>query len=503
MSRTKKFFYNSISSAFLQVVTMIVGMITPRILLQYYGSEINGLVSSINQFIAYFTIVEAGLAGAAIYALYKPLADNNYKSINGVVAAAKRFYTQSGYIFISLVLGLSIIYPSFVKSNILSPISVGMLVMILGVNGALEFFTLSKYRVLLTADQKTYIISLASIVQILLNTTIIICLSIFHVNIVVVRAVALLAIFLRSFILMIYVKRNYKYIDYNVKPNYQSLNKRWDALYLEILGSVQIGTPVILATIFMNLQSVSIYSVYNMVISGVNGILGIFINGLSASFGDVIARGENKTLQRAYKDFEFSYYSIITIIYSISMITIMPFIKIYTRGITDANYNIPLLGFFFVLNGLLYNIKTPQGMLVISAGMYKETRVQASIQGIIILLLGIILTPRYGLIGILIASCISNLYRDIELCFFVPKNITKIPVKETILRILLMILETLIICVPFIFIKIDINSWIKWILFATVVGIYAIVVVCIFGVIFNKSQFKSAFLRTKLMLKIK
>lgn len=502
MSRTKKFLYNTVSSAFLQVVTMIVGMIIPRILLKYYGSETNGLVTSINQFIAYFTIVEAGLAGAAIYALYKPLADNDHKSINGVVAAAKRFYTKSGYIFISLVLGLSIIYPSFVKANILSPVSIGMLVMILGVNGALEFFTLSKYRVLLTADQKTYIISLASIVQILLNTTIIVCLSIFRVNIVVVRAVALLAIFLRSFILMIYVKKNYEYIDYNVKPSYESLNKRWDALYLEILGSVQIGTPVILATIFMSLQSVSIYSVYNMVISGVSGILGIFVNGLAASFGDIIARGENKTLQKAYKDFEFSYYSLITIVYSISMITIMPFIKIYTKGITDANYNLPLLGFFFVLNGFFYNIKTPQGMLVISAGMYKETRVQASIQALIIIIFGVILTPRYGLIGILIASCLSNLYRDIDLCFFIPKNITKLPAKETILRILLMTLEMFIICIPFMFIKIEIDSWIKWILFASVVGIYAVLVVCIFGIAFNKSQFKSAFLRVKLMFKI-
>ena len=55
---------------------------------KFYGSEINGLISSINQLL-YFSLVEAGLSGAAIYALYKPLADNDYKAINGVITAAK------------------------------------------------------------------------------------------------------------------------------------------------------------------------------------------------------------------------------------------------------------------------------------------------------------------------------------------------------------------------------------------------------------------------------
>lgn len=181
MNRTKKFLYNSTATALMQLITMIVGFITPRVMLNAYGSEINGLVSSITQFISYFNLVEAGLAGAAIYALYRPLADDDHKAINGVVSAAKKFYTQSGYIFISLTLGLALIYPYYIKTDILSPISIGLLVLILGVNGALEFLTLSKYRVLLSADQRTYVISVASIVHILVNTLIIVVLAKYQV----------------------------------------------------------------------------------------------------------------------------------------------------------------------------------------------------------------------------------------------------------------------------------------------------------------------------------
>lgn len=499
MNRTKTFFYNSMSTALLQVIILIVGLITPRIMLQYYGSEINGLVSSICQFVSYFSLVEAGLAGASTYALYKPLASGDHKSINGIIVAAKIFYIQSGYVFVLLTLVLAFFYPCFIKSERLSPISIGLLVIIIGINGTLEFFTLAKYRVLLTADQKTYVISITSMIQIFLNTAIIVVLSISRVNIITLRVVALLAFFTRSFLLLIYVKIHYNYLNYKEIPNYKALNKRWSALYLQILGSTQSGAPIILATIFTSLQNVSVYSIYNMVVGGINGVLSIFISGLSASFGNVLARDEKKTLQKAYRDFEFFYYSLITIIYGISMVTILPFIRIYTRGITDVNYDLPMVGFLFVLNGWLYNIKTPQGMLVISAGLYRETRVQSTIQTFIIIVLGSILAPVYGLVGILIASCISNIYRDIDLLIFIPHNVTNLPIKETALHILQIIVEMIVICVPLYFIKIDINNLLQWFLFASLIGIYSIVVVFIFGFIFHKEQMKSVIYRVNLM----
>ncbi len=493
MSRTKKFFYNSLTTAIFQIVLFIAGLITPRIMLKYYGSEVNGLVSSINQFINYFRLVEAGLSGAAIYSLYKPLANKNYDDVNSVVSATRKFYIQSGYIFVALTFVMSIIYPIYIKSDTLLSTEVGILVLILGVNGALDFFTLSKYRVLLTADQKTYVISLSSMVYTIINTIIIVVLGMMQVNIVILRFVALLSIFLRSFILMVYVKRNYKYLDYKAKPNTKALDKRWDALYLQILGVVHTGAPVVILTLVnKDLKLISVYAIFNMVMAGINGVLEIFKSGLSASFGDVIARGETKVLQKSYTEFEYSYYALITIVYSISFIMIMPFIRIYTSGITDINYNVPLLGFLFVLNGLLYNIKTPQGMLVISAGMYKETRVQVTIQGLITVVFGFILAPFIGIYGVLIASIVSNIYRDIDLMFFIPKHVTKLPVINTAKRIFLVLFSTTFIYLPFIMINISTSGYIQWLIYAIIVGIYVCIVVLIISLIFDRKTFKDA-----------
>lgn len=162
-----------------------------------------------------------------------------------------------------------------------------------------------------------------------------------------------------------------------------------------------------------------------MVIGGINGILSIFISGLPASFGEIIAKKEKETLQKAYSQFEFAYFILISVVYSITLIMMPSFISIYTSGVSDINYNMPLLGLLFVLNGLFYNLKTPQGMLVLSAGLYKETRWQTTIQGAIMLLGGIGLAIPWGIHGVLIASILSNIYRCIDLLFFIPKMLLR------------------------------------------------------------------------------
>ncbi len=99
-----------------------------------------------------------------------------------------------------------------------------------------------------------------------------------------------------------------------------------------MLGSVHSGAPVIIATLFTSLKMVSVYSIYNMVLGGIAGLLSVAVNGLFASFGDVIARNEQNILQQAYQEFELVYYMLITWVYSCSIVLIMPFIKLYTQG---------------------------------------------------------------------------------------------------------------------------------------------------------------------------
>lgn len=497
-SRSKKFFYNTLFTALLQVVNIIATLIVPKFMLRFYGSEINGLVTSITQFITYFNLVEAGLSSASIYALYKPLADKDDEKISAVVSASRGFYIQAGWIFTLLTLVLAIAYPLYIGIESFSPYLIGLLVVVLGSNGFLEFFTLAKYRVLLSADQKTYVISISSILQIVLQTLIIAVMSCLEINIVIVRAVAVSSIVLRSLILAVYCKIKYRNVNYKAKPDKNALNKRWDAMFLQILGAIHKGTTVLLLTVIVrDLVLISVYSIFSIVISGLNNILNIFNSGLAASFGEVIAKDEKTILQKAYKEFELGFYLIITFLFSVSFVMITPFVKVYTLGISDANYDMPLLGFMLVLSAYIYQLKTPQGMLILSAGMYKETKWRTLTQGLIALVGGAILAFPFGIYGILLGAILSDVYRDIDLCVFVNKHITGLSPMATIGNIVKSMLAMIFIVVPFCFISINPISWLEWIVNACLVSIYALVILLIMVIILDRKQIKGIVKRAK------
>ncbi len=57
--RSKKAILNIITSLLLQVVVLICGFIVPKLIITNFGSDVNGLISSITQFLAYISLLES------------------------------------------------------------------------------------------------------------------------------------------------------------------------------------------------------------------------------------------------------------------------------------------------------------------------------------------------------------------------------------------------------------------------------------------------------------
>lgn len=100
----------------------------------------------------------------ATFALYKPIAKGDWDGINVVASASKVFYQKSGILFLVLLIGLSVVYPRFVSVDSLAPWEIIVLTFLLGAKIVVDFFSLAKYQVFLTADQKNWLIQLASTV---------------------------------------------------------------------------------------------------------------------------------------------------------------------------------------------------------------------------------------------------------------------------------------------------------------------------------------------------
>ena len=105
--RSKKAKLNISVSLVKQIITLVCGLIVPRVMLRAFGSEANGAVSSIAQFLAYITLLEGGIGGVARAALYKPLAAEDRKVIGSIMFEIQHFFRLIGYLFAAYVIVLA------------------------------------------------------------------------------------------------------------------------------------------------------------------------------------------------------------------------------------------------------------------------------------------------------------------------------------------------------------------------------------------------------------
>ena len=108
-------------------------------------------------------------------------------------------------------------------------------------------------------------------------------------------------------------------------------------------------TDIFILTIFSTLKNVSIYSVYSVVINGLNSVITMATNSFQAALGDMIAKNEEENLKSTMDLYIFIVHLISSIIFSVAMVMILPFVKVYTKGINDANYLQPTFAFLILL----------------------------------------------------------------------------------------------------------------------------------------------------------
>lgn len=154
----KKAVYNVITNLFVQIVVAISGFVLPKLIIVKYGSAMNGMISSIGQFLTYAALVELGVGNAAIINLYQPLAYAKISELNDILAQARKKYFISGCLYSGIACAIALVYPLFVSRQTEYSF-VFLIAFILALNGTIDYFFIGKYKVLLIADQKTYILN--------------------------------------------------------------------------------------------------------------------------------------------------------------------------------------------------------------------------------------------------------------------------------------------------------------------------------------------------------
>lgn len=151
--KNKATLLNMVSGLLLQFCTLISGFIIPKIILSYFGSEVNGLVSSLNQFLSYITLVEGGITGVIVANLYKPIVERDNDKLSSILVTADKFYKKIAYLFIGYSLILAVLYPVIFKTEFGFGY-IALLTLILSLNLLIQYMFSLTLKSVLTAEKK-------------------------------------------------------------------------------------------------------------------------------------------------------------------------------------------------------------------------------------------------------------------------------------------------------------------------------------------------------------
>lgn len=475
ISETKKLKKNTITSLILQITTIISGLILPRLILRAYGSDVNGLVNSVNQFLSMISFLELGVGSVVQSSLYKPLADRDSLQINRIVSSAGKFFRKLAYILVAYIIVLVLVYPFLVNQDFEALYSV-TLILIMGMSSFAQYFFGLVDGIFLMADQRGYIYYSIQIVTLILNTFL--CIFMIEVggSIHTVKLMTSCVFLMRPIIIRKYVNRKY-HINRSEYYSVEPIQQKWNGVAQHIASIILDSTDTVLLTVFSDIKYVSVYSVYNMIVMGVRQLIIAACTSVSSFWGRLLAINEMEELKESFAWTEWLTHTVTVLLFGCTMVLIVPFVMVYTNGIHDINYRQPVFAMLLTLAGAFRCIRLPYNCMIISGGHYKQTQRNYVIAAIMNIVISVLLVIKYGLVGVAAGTLVALFYQTIWMAGYISKNLIYWPVKNFIKQCFVDLLSVILCSMATTWIPLVSFTYISWVILAIEVFMIWIVIV--------------------------
>ena len=482
--QNKILFYNSISPLIYQVTTITCGFILPRLILGYYGTEVNGLVNSITQFLAIISFLELGVGAVVQSSLYKPLADKDNITVSKVITSADKFFRRLGYILAIYVVVMLFYYPYLVKQSFSFTFTATLIVAI-SIRSFAQYFFGIVNRLLLLADQKAYIQYIAQTSAVIANTVGCYILIAFDCSVQVVYGLTSLIFFLQPLAIHMYIKRYYvldRQIHYDVEP----IKQKWNGVAQHIAAVILSSSDSIVLTTFSTLVNVSIYTVYYLPMSGARLMIMSMISGIEALIGNLWAKQDLVELRKVFAWTEWSIHTGTTLIFTITAVLIVPFVQVYTHGVNDANYMQPLFGVLLVAANSGHCLRLPYNIMILAAGHYKQTQHNYIIAAVMNIAISIVCVMQFGLIGVAFGTLAAMVYQTVWMAWYNSKNFIQWPMKNFFKQIGVDAVSAVCIFAVGSYFSLSTIGYVSWVILAIKVTACGIIVGAIVNYVFYR-----------------
>lgn len=412
--RTKKTIRNTAYSMIYQILDVVMNFALRTIFIRTLGKTYLGLSGLFSNILTVLSLMELGVGGAIVFALYKPLADHDNGKVSALMQLYKRVYTLIGIAVCIVGFALT----PFLKHiiNLSEAIDQIYLIYWLSIaNTAISYF-LAYRRSLLIADQRSDINTKNQMLFrisrfIVLSATLVIAR-----NYIVYLMLDVVNTFASNIHITYLVRKRYDYIE-KAKPiplskseKSQIVKYMCSGIFTKLGQTVVNCTDSIIISTFVGTILVGFYSNYSMITNSLDVAVYLIFSGITASIGNFAIEKRPDEAEKLFKQVTFINYCISFYLVVCLVSLLSPFVSIWA-GIDYVLSDITVA--VIVLNFYIASMQKSVECFIGAVGEISyRNRYRSLIEGIVNLSVSLYLV-KYTNLGM------TGIFLGTTACFFV------------------------------------------------------------------------------------
>lgn len=410
--RIKSAVKNSFFGVLGQVALILVGFFCQRTMNLLMGAELVGMNGVISNVIAILSVSELGISTAVVYNLYAAIASQDREQIAGLM----NLYRKAYGIFAAVIFGLGLGVMPFIHlflNEVTFSLGYIRLVFLLWLVRTTLSYLLSYKRSILIADQKEYLVSIATLIVNVVNYTSTIAILEVSRNYVLALGVNIVAEALGNLWIAAYVNRKYPFLGRLRRTPLDTaivgrvVDNIKNIFVTRLFTKFLLSTDKIIVSGAINTVVAGLYTNYCLVTQSALNILVALSGALKPTMGHLFLEKDREKDVRALRQITFLFFLLTSASSVCIFCLITPFVRdlwLNEGYLMEMGFVAAAVGqFFFTAMGF------PLEIVMGVTGLFHKERNIAVMTTLVNLVISLLLVGRLGVAGIAIGTIVAYL----------------------------------------------------------------------------------------------
>lgn len=437
---------NSSLAIITMVITYALSFVYRTVLVKVMGVEYVGITGLCSNIINLFSLAELGISWAISFYLYKPLSENDQKTVAAIINLLKKLYRYIG-LFIAIA-GLVILpfLTTIAKSE--HPIdNLHLIYLMFLTNTVLSYFFFAYYQILIAADRKNYILFKPSVLVPIFCTIFQISVLYFFHNFLLAVVVLCVSTLVKNLWMAWIGKKNYPYLqDYKLEKVSSELGSKIvkyikATMIYKVSLTIQQSASSIIISSFIGVVVLGIYSNFVLIVDTIKSLILNMINPMTAIIGEINASESIEYKETIYKRLNLLMEWICCLCSVCLFVLMNPFVELWLgKDFLLPISTVSLIVFFFYFEFITaFSTKFRD-----ACGLNHIGKFRPLFTALITVVLSLVLVRKMELNGVLVAMIIA---RITTITWFEPWIIHKFVIQKSVIKYYIELVLNLILTI--------------------------------------------------------